>query len=261
MSAKILFCDIETSPVLAHVWGLYDQNVGLNQIAQDWHLLAWCGKFLGEDKLHYMDQRNARDISDDSRIIKGVWKLLDEADVVVWQNGRQFDNKKLNARFILNGLQPPSSFRQIDTLQIARRQFGFTSNKLEYLSDKLCTKYKKLQHKQFPGFELWKECLAGNPKAWVEMERYNKHDVLALEELYTKISPWDNSINFNVYTDTVEWKCACGSKKKPESKGFAYTALGKYRRYRCPDCGAEVKGVENLLPKEKKNSIGRRVVR
>jgi hypothetical protein len=261
MSAKVLLCDIETAPILAHVWGTWEQNVGLNQIHTDWHLLSWCAKWLGESRLMYMDQRHSKNVEDDKRILKGIWRLLDEADVVIWQNGRNFDNKKLNARFVLNGMQPPSSFRQIDTLTIARKHFGFTSNKLEYLSSKLCNKYKKQQHKKYPGFELWKECLAGNKDAWREMEKYNKHDVLALEELYLRLQPWDNTINFNVYEDSDEYRCACGSSKKPESKGFAYTAVGRYRRYRCPDCGAEVKGVENTLSKERKLSLMRKVVR
>ena len=59
-------------------------------------------------------------------------------------NRKAVDNKKLNARFMLNGMQPPSSFRNIDTKILAKRYFGFTSNKLAYLTDKLCKKYKKL---------------------------------------------------------------------------------------------------------------------
>lgn len=59
------------------------------------------------------------------------------------------------------------------------------------MTDKLCARFKKSAHKKFPGFELWKQCLARNKEAFKEMEQYNKMDVLSLEELYTKISPWD----------------------------------------------------------------------
>lgn len=109
--------------------------------------------------------------------------MLDEAEIVITQNGKKFDQKKLNARFILNGFQPPSSYKHIDTLCIARKHFGFTSNKLSQLTDKLCKKYKKLSHNNFPGFELWQECIKGNIEAWNEMEKYNRQDVLSLEEL------------------------------------------------------------------------------
>ena len=101
-------------------------------------------------------------------------------------------------------MQPPSNFKQIDTLKLARKHFALTSNKLAYMTDKLCTKYKKLTHHKFEGFELWKECLDGNLKAWKEMEKYNKHDVLALEELYTKLIPWDSSVNFTLYGDSPD---------------------------------------------------------
>lgn len=38
------------------------------------------------------------------------------------------------------------------------------------MTDKLCVKYKKLNHSKFPGMELWRECLKGNSEAWTEME-------------------------------------------------------------------------------------------
>jgi hypothetical protein len=262
VSARVLIVDIETAPILGYVWGLWDQNVGLNQIKCDWHILSWSAKWLGDppNKVMYADQRNAPNIEDDKKLLKPLWKLLDEADVVIWQNGKQFDHKKLNARFILNGMQPPSSYKQIDTLSIAKRHFGFTSNKLEYLSGKLCHKYKKLTHKKFPGFELWKECLAGNKEAWSEMEKYNKHDVLALEELYTKLIPWDNTVNFNLYTEGEENVCSCGAQAFVKN-GFYYTAKGKFQRYLCNECGSETHSSNNLFSAAKKSSLKLRTVR
>lgn len=129
---KVLIFDIETAPLMSYVWQLYDQNIGLSQVQSDWHVLAWSAKWLDDPtcKIMYMDQRYAPNIEDDSGILKEIWKMLDEADIVITQNGRKFDQKKLNARFILNGFKPPSSYKHIDTLVIARKHFGFTSNKL-----------------------------------------------------------------------------------------------------------------------------------
>lgn len=251
---KVLIFDIETSPILAYVWRLFDENIGLNQIKKDWHVLSWSAKWLNEKEVMYMDQRDAKEIEDDSALLKQIWQLLDDADVVVTQNGKRFDVKKLNARFLEKGMQPPSSFKHIDTCQIAKTKFGFTSNKLEYMTTKFNTKYKKQKHKKFSGFELWKECLAGNVQAWKEMETYNKYDVLSLEELYKKLIPWDNSINFNLYNDEVETVCKCGSKKF-NKKGFAYTSVGKYQRFRCAKCGAESRERNNLFSKEKRASL------
>lgn len=254
---KILLLDIETSPLISYTWGIWEQNVALNQIKTDWHVLSWSAKWLGDppSKIMYMDQRNAKNIEDDSKILKGIWNLLDECDIVITQNGKAFDAKKLNARFILNGMQPPASFKHIDTMLLAKKHFAFTSNKLEYMTSKLCTKYKKLVNRgEFAGFEMWKECLKGNLKAWQAMEKYNKYDVLSLEELYTKLIPWDNAINFNIYDDAKELVCTCGSTSF-QRRGFYYTAVGKFQKHRCNQCGSEIRDRANLLTSNKKKSL------
>lgn len=251
---KVLIFDIETAPMLAYVWGLWDNNVALNQIHSDWYVLSWSAKWLGSDEVMYMDQRNAKNIEDDSKILKVIWSLLDEADIVITQNGQKFDVKKLNARFILNGMKPTSSFKHIDTLLIAKKKFGFTSNKLAYMTSKLCTGHKKLDHAKYSGFELWRQCLAGNQEAWDEMEKYNKEDVLSLEELYHKLQPWDNTINFNSYSDDVVERCTCGGTNI-RKRGYHYTKKSKFQRYICQDCGRETRDSTNLFSKEKRKSL------
>ncbi len=253
---KVLLFDIETAPILAHVWGLWDNNVALNQIVSDWHVLSWSAKWLDDapNKVMYMDQRNAKNIEDDKKLLQGIWDLLDKADIVITQNGKNFDTKKLNARFVMQGFQPPSSVKHIDTKIIASKIFGFSSNRLEYMTDKLCTQYKKLKHTKFPGHEMWRECLNGNLEAWKEMERYNTQDVLALEELYRKLIPWDNSINFNLYHDEEDHVCKCGSTTFIKN-GFYYTSSGKFQKHKCKQCGAEHRDKHNLFSKEKRASL------
>lgn len=256
---KVLIFDIETAPIIAHVWGLWENNVGLNQIVKDWHVISWSAKWLDapENEVMYADQRGVKNIEDDSKILKLIWDLLDTADIVITQNGIKFDQKKLNARFILNDMSKPSSFRHIDTAKIARKHFEFTSNKLAYMTDKLCTKYKKLTHHgKFAGHEMWTECLKDNLEAWKEMEKYNKYDVLSLEELYHKLIPWDSSIDFSVYTEEEKRVCSCGSESFAKN-GFHYTNAGKYQKYICKNkkCGKEHKGKVNLFTQEKKDSL------
>jgi DNA polymerase elongation subunit (family B) len=260
---KILVLDIETSPLLVWCWGLFDQNIGLNQIKQDWNVLSFSAKWYEgrnkkvygpNNKVIYHSLANKKDKTDDRDLLEEVWKLLDECDILLTQNGVRFDNKKLNARFALHGMKPPSSFKHIDTLQIVKRNFALTSNKLEYLSDKFCTKYKKMTEREFAGFSLWKECLANNKRAWAEMKKYNSYDILSLEELYQKIGNWDTSIDFNVYSDSLETVCKCGSKEF-KSKGYHYTSVGKFSRSKCVKCGAETRGRKNLLTKEKKETV------
>jgi len=251
---KILIFDIETAPLEIYAWGIWDINASLNQIKSDWFVLSWAAKWLHEPTMMYMDQSKVKDKSNDKKLLEGIWKLLDEADIVITQNGKNFDEKKLKARFILNKMKPPSSFKHIDICKIAKKTFGFTSHKLEYMTNNLCTKYKKLKSKKFQGQDLWTECLKGNQEAWKEMAKYNKYDVLSLEELYDIVIPWDNTINYNLYSDSEENVCKCGSKNIIKY-GFSYTNLGKFQRYKCSNCGEESRDRNNLLSKEKVESL------
>lgn len=255
---KILALDIETAPLLSSTWGIWDQNIALNQIEREWFVLSWAAAWVDKSSspkdVMYMDQRNAKNIEDDKKILDGIWKLLDECDIVLSQNGISFDIKKLNARFAMHGMSPPSPFRHIDTLKIAKKYFAFTSNKLEWMSDKFCVKYKKLNHKKYPGFEMWKECLKGNKDAFKSMEKYNKWDVLSLIELYKKLQPWDSSLNFNTYKDDINNRCNCGEYDLIK-RGFSFTNTGKYQRYKCNSCGNWTAGKINLLSKIKKAAL------
>lgn len=239
---RILVLDIETAPVVAHVWSLWKQNVGLNQILSHSHLMSFAAKWYGEpeSELIYMDQRGQENLEDDKKLCVKLRALLDEADMTITHYGKMFDHKRINARLLIHGLQPPSSYRMIDTKEIASKFFGFDSNKLEHLTDKLCKKYKKLKHEKFPGHELWMECMKGNKEAWKEMEKYNKHDVLSLEELYSILKPWDRDTNYFVYQDDIH--CRCGSQEYKKN-GWHYAQTRKYQRYKCTDCGYEWRDV------------------
>lgn len=238
---RILFLDIETAPLLGYVWSLWNNNLGLNQIAKEWCILSYCAKWQDEKTHTYADTFKQRNREDDKRLVRGLWKLLDQADIVVAQNGKKFDVRKIQARFILLGMPPPSPFVLVDTLLEARKHFGFTSNKLEWLTSKLCKKHKKKKHAKFPGFELWREFLAGNPAAQKEMEEYNIEDVFSLEELYYVLRPWmqghPNIGNYDNSEEEGAAKCpACGSHDVIR-KGKRHTQVGQYERYHCKGCG------------------------
>lgn len=251
---KVLLYDIETAPMIGYLWSIWEQTIGLNQIVKDWHLLSYSAKWLGDSQIMYADQRRSKDIEDDKKLLQDLRTLLDQADIVITQNGVKFDNKKVNARLINHGLQPPSSYKNIDTYRVARSKFGFTSNRLEYLAKYLGVKHKKLTKRKFSGFELWKACLAGDAAAWKEMERYNKRDVVVLEEVYKKLIPWDNKINFGLYYQQPHTRCQCGSTSFTRN-GFKYTTVGKYQRYKCTECGSEAKDATNLIDKASRSKL------
>lgn len=188
---KTLIIDIETSPIEGLVWGTWKQNLTLDQIQTDWSILSYAAKWAGDSKVFYEDSggRGVDKVRDDSLLLPGLWKLLDEADRIVAQNGNRFDVKKINYRLAERGFTPPSPFRVYDTLLASRRLFAATSHKLGWLSEHL-TDTPKSKHRKFPGWELWLECLQDNPDAWAEMKKYNIQDIKATEKLWVRQQPW-----------------------------------------------------------------------
>ena len=238
MSSKprILLYDIETAPIRANVWKIWQENVGTNQIIRDWCVIAWAAKWLDdpESEIRYRDQRGKRRVEDDKEILKELYDMMADADIVVTFNGKRFDQRKVNTRFLIHDLKPTRPTKHEDVFQFVRRTFGFTSNKLEYIAEVLKTPHQKYKSVKFPGFLLWEEAVdMRNMEAWEEMEIYNKQDVMVLEDVYRLVRPWMPN-HYAVHQD--EHQCKCGSKNL-EKRGFAYTPLRKYQQYRCRDCG------------------------
>ena len=192
---KILLLDIESSPNVAHVWGLWQQNVGINQLMESSYVLCWAAKWLGEDEPIMFDSVHQ---SKPKKMLKGIYDLLNDADAVIHYNGTKFDIPTLNKEFLLHSFTPPSPYKQIDLLRVARSQFRFPSNKLDYVAQRLGLG-KKTAHS---GMELWTKCMAGDDSAWKVMEKYNKQDVTLLENVYHRILPWiKHHPNYNLYSD------------------------------------------------------------
>jgi hypothetical protein len=257
MTPRILVLDIETAPLEGYVWDIWEQNVGLDQIKAEWSILSYCAKWLEEKSLFYEDTggRGPKKVRDDKRLMKGLWELLDEADIVVAQNGAEFDVKKINARLIVHGYKPYSPIRVVDTFKVAKKHFRFTSNKLAWMSQYL-TDTPKSEHKQFPGFELWKECLADNPKAWAEMKKYNQIDVLACEKVYLKQRPWiTGHPNVGVYIQDKDPVCPKCKSKHLQQRGYAMSQAGSYTRFQCMECGGWAKGRFTQLAKEVRRGL------
>lgn len=237
---RILLLDIETFPNVAYVWGKYDQNV--IRFKREGCLATFVAKWLGEKKIisrALPDYPGYKPGSyDDRKLAADLWKLLDEADIVVAHNGDAFDVRVCNSRFILHGLNPPSPFKTVDTKKAVKRVARFNSNKLDDLSS-LLWRDKKIK----TDFDLWEGCINGDPTAWAQMVKYNKKDVLLLEKLYLRVRPWtSNHPNFTVTTGALCPKC---NSSDVRYSGWAVTSTRKYRRFQCNNCGGwgrDVKG-------------------
>lgn len=243
---RILFLDIETKYMLLEGWGLFNQNFSVDQIAEDWSILSFSAKWIDSDEVMYYDV--TENTEDD--LLQMLHDLLNEADFAIAHNGRRFDLKKIRARMITRGFKPYSPVRIIDTLEIAKKEFAFTSNKLLFLTRLLCKKNQKSDHGKFAGHSLWKEFVRGNPEAVAEMREYNQIDVVSLQELYEILAPWSSTLPvFEVYEDEVS------NMKDWVQEGYHYTNLGKYELWRNVKTGQYRRGRANLMSKEKRESI------
>lgn len=235
---KILLLDIETAPNIVHTWGLFNQFVAINQIVKSGYTLCWAAKWLGERTVMY----SGLDTDSPKNMLKKMHKLLSEADAVITYNGNKFDLPTLNKEFIKAGLGPPAPYKKIDLLNVARSQFRFTSNKLDYVAQFLGLGAKE-KHK---GHDLWIGCMNKVAADWKIMQKYNKQDVVLLEEVYNKMLPWiPRHANFSVFQN--ELVCPnCGSKHF-QKRGFHHTMAGTYQRYQCSKCSTWFKDNKNMV--------------
>jgi hypothetical protein len=253
---KVVTLDIETSPIVAYVWSLFKVNIGLNQIVKEWSILSYCLKELGKKKVTYCDTSDKADPRDDSDLLVRLHADLSDVDIVITQNGKAFDMKKINARFIEAGMMPLPPIKVIDTLLAAREVAKFTSNRLEWLSKHL-TDTPKYAHSEFPGMELWTECLKGNPKAWRVMKKYNCIDVPATELLYLRLRPYMiGHPNVAAYYDDDKVRCPrCASTDLVALDKKALTQTGEYTRYQCGGCGGFARSRYTQNSKAKRQSL------
>jgi hypothetical protein len=249
---NILILDIETAPLKAYVWRLWKQDISLDAIVCDWFMLSWSAKWLF-DTITVSDRLVGQEAvkEDDSRLVKGLWEMLDRADIVVAHNGNSFDIPKINARFIKWGLPPTSPYQQIDTKLIAQKQFGFSSNKLDGLA-----KLFDMPGKTPTGFQLWVDCVNGSEEAIIKMETYNRNDVAVLEEIYLRLRPWiKGHANLGLYTDGTKPVCPnCGSENVREDGNYYYTPAGRYKTLRC-ECGAVSRARYTDLDKDERVNL------
>jgi hypothetical protein len=257
MSAKILIIDIETMPFEGYTWGLWDQNIGLNQIKTETSIASVAAKWLGDKKVFYLDTggRGAKKTRDDREVLAVLWEILNAADIVVAQNGAAFDIKRINARLVVEGYPPYSPIRIVDTKLVAKKHFAFSSNRLEWLAKYLAGQ-DKYKHSKYEGMDLWKECLKDNPDAWKEMKKYNIIDTKLCERVYLKMRPWmDQHPNLGTYTADLAPQCPkCGSKDL-EARGTRSLQQGVYQRYCCQKCRGWSRGKTMLLPIAKRRSL------
>lgn len=180
---KILFYDIETEPNTAYVWGKYQQDVIAYK--KERSILCFAYSWLnGPTTCHTREG-----LKTDKALCIRLYRLFNEADIVVAHNGDDFDQKVVRARMLYHGVKPHKILTTIDTKKVAKAYFNFNSNSLKDLA-----KYLKLPNKlENTPFEVWLGCMKDDPKSWARMVRYNKRDIKVLKAMYRKFLPWINN--------------------------------------------------------------------
>lgn len=235
---KVLIWDIETLPNVVASFGVWNQNIGKHQLIKETSMICAAWKWMGEKKIHtaaITDYDSFKEnVFDDKQLVADIAKVVAEADVLIHHNGDKFDKKYLNSRLVYHGLDPLPRQLAVDTYKACKANFNFTYNSLAYVAKKL-----GVEQKGDISMPVWLDIIQGKRSAVKKMLKYNKQDVVVLEEVYNKLRPFiHNHPNMNLLTDSEGHNCPnCGGSDL-QKRGFVMTKTSKKQRYRCNDCGA-----------------------
>jgi uncharacterized protein YprB with RNaseH-like and TPR domain len=251
---RVLFFDIETAPIKAYVWGKWQQNVNDDFIIQDWFILCWSAKWMFEDEI-YHSALTKKEIKkgDDKRVVKNLWKMFDEADVIIAHNGVRFDNKKAKTRFMKFDLGLPRPYQIVDTLLHLRKAGAITSNRLDYVAKR----FLGIDGKMDTPKGLWIDVLNCEENAMETMVAYCDVDVKVLEDVYFYFRKYfQPHINLSLFMEDVSApKCpTCGSTHLEEYGEYS-TTVSVYQSYKCNDCGSLSRARKGKLDREHTQSI------
>lgn len=230
---KRLFFDIEVSPNIAFTWNIgYNINLDHNSIITERAVICICYKWEHENQVRYLTW----DKGNDKKMLTEFAKILNSADECIGHNSDKFDIKWLRTRCLLHGIPMIPDYQSIDTIKLSRSGFRFNSNKLDYIAKFLNIGAKK----STGGFSLWRDIVLNNSKrAMVDMVNYCKQDVILLEKIFQKLSPYvKHKTHRAIFEGGNICDCPECSSKRTISNGTRITAAGlKKRRLHCMDCG------------------------
>lgn len=232
---RVLLLDIENSPYQVFTW---DNNprvpISHQNIVKNAEMLSAAWKWLGEDKVY---SKMVRVGGDDKELTKELQWVIAQADAVVAHFGNGHDIPWIAGRCLYHGLGPLKPVIQIDTWQIAKRKFKLFNNKLAYLAEHL-----GLPQKLDTDFDLWKKVMNGNREARAYMLKYNRQDVLTLEEVFKRIIPFvPAQLNHALFAEddvTASRTCPTCGKDKLKRVGYGYTRANIKINLKCMECGA-----------------------
>lgn len=251
--AKVLLFDLETSPIVARVWSLWQNGINVDDIIEDWSLLCFSAKWLfSEEVISHVLTEEELIARDDERIVRELWKLMDEAEIIIAHNAERFDIRKSNSKFLKYELHLPSPYQVIDTLKHVKKRINLTSNKLDYIA-----RYLGLDGKIVTPSGMWRKVMENDYSMLLEMDKYCQQDVLCLEQVYLKLRPYiQPHPNLGLFIkDNVQCCPSCTSEDLNWETGKVYTTTAnQYHAFRCNSCGSVGRSKTPILkPKDKSN--------
>lgn len=230
---KTLIWDCELKPNIVSAWSLFKPVIGIGQLIEPARIICFAWRWHGEKKTNFSSEWD----DSYSGMVKKLHNLFSSADVVAGFNSNSFDNKHANAAFLLEGLAPPSPYKQVDLYREARKHFALPSRKLDYIVQELGIGAKT----PHSGMNLWNEVVRpssdeSGAKNRALMRTYCENDVDLTVELYDRLLPWLTPGVCAGLMSEDELACTnCGSVEV-HRRGWAYTTAGRYRRFQCQSC-------------------------
>ena len=258
-AARVLVLDLETQRAVVETFSLFRPFIHIDRVITPSRILCFAAKWRGEDKIVFKSCWPDNDEAAYLRMIKAIWELLNEADVVVTWNGDRFDAQWVETEFLRLGLGRPLPYKSVDLIKTVKRWFkgGLMSMKLDW-SARMVLKDRKVPH---GGTDLWHDIRYGTRAekraAQKLMREYNEHDVVLTGRLFEHHLPWLSNLNLALYeqNDDGEMHCTkCNSVNLKKDGVKAYvTSAGVYQMFRCKECdatsrGKRVRGTTELRP-------------
>jgi len=230
---KIMFFDIETSPNEVYSWRVGNKiNLTPDNIIKERRVMCICWKYKGEGYTYSLTWDEEQD---DKSMLKEFGEELRDADVAIGHNGDNFDIKWVKTRTLYHNLPPINQVTTIDTLKLARVNFNFNSNKLDYLGKVLKVGAKT----ETGGYSLWTRVMDGEEEAMEEMVEYCRNDVVLLEDVYDKLVPHAAKLPVHIgslLSGTRECCPACGETEFYAIHAKTLASGKKSLRRKCADC-------------------------
>lgn len=236
---KILFFDIETTPLLMWGWSTGQQYVTAEQILEDSRItsISWIWDHK-KDPEHLTWSRDQSDYL----MLKKFVEIANTADLLIGHNGENFDVRHINVRLAKHNL-PQLNVRCIeDTLKQTRKAFRLPSYKLSYL-----VKYFKVGQKMDVSMQVWLDVWLNNDrKQLATMVERSNSDCIILKKLYNRIKPYITT-KFNHAIFQNKPVCpSCGTDRLIKHK-IKITRAGKKQQYQCTWCGKYHTDGKNLI--------------